>query len=33
MRSRACKMRGVAEVDGKRVAEAVILSAIVDRKD
>ena len=30
-RTRACKMRGVAEVEGKRVAEAVILSALVDR--
>ena len=31
-RTRACKMRGVAEVEGKRVAEAVILSALVDRE-
>jgi len=33
LRSRACKMRGIAEVDGKRAAEAEILSALVDRAD
>ena len=31
LRPRACKIKGVAEVDGKKVAEAVILSAMVDR--
>ena len=31
LRSRMCKMRGLAEVDGQRVAEAEILSALVDR--
>ena len=31
LRSRACKMRGIAEVDGKRAAEAEILSALVNR--
>lgn len=33
LRSRTCKMRGLAEVDGQRVAEAEILSALVDRPD
>jgi len=32
LRSRTCKMRGRAEVDGKLVAEAEILSALVDRE-
>lgn len=32
LRSRTCKMRGVAEVDGQVVAEADILSALVDRE-
>ena len=32
IRSRTCKMRGVAEVDGQIVAEADILSALVDRE-
>jgi len=32
LRSRNCKMRGIAEVDGKKVAEAEILSALVDRE-
>ncbi len=32
LRSRNCKMRGIAEVDGQRVAEADILSALVDRE-
>lgn len=31
LRPRTCKMKGVAEVDGKKVAEAEILSALVDR--
>ena len=31
LRTRTCKMRGVAKVDGQRVAEAEILSALVDR--
>lgn len=31
LRRSTCKMRGLAEVDGKRVAEAEILSALVDR--
>lgn len=31
LRSRACKMRGVAEVEGQMAAEAEILSAMVDR--
>ncbi len=31
LRSRSCKMHGRAEVDGKLVAEAEILSAMVDR--
>jgi beta-hydroxyacyl-ACP dehydratase FabZ len=31
LRRSTCKMRGVGEVDGKRVAEAEILSALVDR--
>jgi beta-hydroxyacyl-ACP dehydratase FabZ len=32
LRSSSCKMRGLAEVAGKRVAEAEILSALVDRR-
>ena len=32
LRSRASKMSAVAEVDGERVAEAEILSALVDRE-
>lgn len=32
LRSRSCKMRGLAEVDGRTVAEAEILSALVDRE-
>jgi 3-hydroxyacyl-[acyl-carrier-protein] dehydratase len=32
LRARACKMRGRAEVDGQLVAEADILSALVDRE-
>jgi 3-hydroxyacyl-[acyl-carrier-protein] dehydratase len=31
LRSRTCKMRGTAEVDGELVAEAEIMSALVDR--
>jgi beta-hydroxyacyl-ACP dehydratase FabZ len=31
LRSRSCKMRGRAEVDGQLVAEAEIFSAMVDR--
>ncbi len=31
LRSTTCKMRGRAEVDGERVTEAEILSALVDR--
>ena len=31
LRSRTCKMRGVAEVDGETAAEAEILSALVER--
>lgn len=31
LRSRNCKMRGVAEVDGELAAEAVIMSALVER--
>ena len=31
LRSRTCKMRGRAEVDGELAAEAEILSALVDR--
>jgi beta-hydroxyacyl-ACP dehydratase FabZ len=31
LRSRTCKMKGRAEVDGKLAAEAEILSALVDR--
>ncbi len=31
LRSRTCKMSAVAEVDGKKVAEAEILSSMVDR--
>ena len=30
-RSTACKMHGIAEVDGQRAAEAEIMSALVDR--
>jgi beta-hydroxyacyl-ACP dehydratase FabZ len=32
LRSRSCKLRGIAEVDGQCVAEAEILSALVDRE-
>jgi len=32
LRSRNCKMQGTAEVDGQRVAQATILSALVDRE-
>ena len=32
LRSRNCKMKGTAEVDGQPVAQAVILSALVDRE-
>jgi 3-hydroxymyristoyl/3-hydroxydecanoyl-(acyl carrier protein) dehydratase len=32
LRSRACKMRGRAEVEGQLAAEAEILSALVDRE-
>ena len=32
LRSRTCKMKGVAEVDGEIAAEAQILSAMVDRE-
>ena len=32
LRSRNCKMKGTAEVDGQLVAQAVILSALVDRE-
>jgi len=32
LRSRTCKLRGVAEVSGRRVAEAELLSALVDRE-
>jgi beta-hydroxyacyl-ACP dehydratase FabZ len=32
LRSRACRMRGIAEVDGARAAEAELLSALVDRE-
>ncbi|HEX6851593.1 MAG TPA: 3-hydroxyacyl-ACP dehydratase FabZ [Candidatus Polarisedimenticolaceae bacterium] len=32
LRSRTCKMRGIAEVDGQLAAEAEILSAMVDRE-
>ena len=31
LRARTCKMRGVAVVDGRKVAEAEILSSMVDR--
>jgi beta-hydroxyacyl-ACP dehydratase FabZ len=31
LRSRTCKMRGVAEVDGELAAEGVIMSALVER--
>lgn len=31
LRSRSCKMKGTAEVDGERAAEAEILSALVER--
>ena len=33
LRSRSCKMRGEATVDGQRVAQADIMSAMVDRQD
>lgn len=33
LRSRTCKMRGTAEVDGQLAAEAEILSALVNRED
>ena len=32
LRSRTCKMKGVAEVDGQKVAEAELLCALVDRE-
>jgi 3-hydroxyacyl-[acyl-carrier-protein] dehydratase len=32
LRSNACRMRGVAEVDGEMAAQAEILSALVDRE-
>jgi 3-hydroxymyristoyl/3-hydroxydecanoyl-(acyl carrier protein) dehydratase len=32
LRSRTCKMKGIAEVDGDVAAEAEILSAMVDRE-
>ncbi len=32
LRAKACKMRGTAEVDGQRAAEAEIMSALVDRE-
>jgi len=32
LRSRTCKMQGRAAVDGRQVAEALILSALVDRE-
>jgi beta-hydroxyacyl-ACP dehydratase FabZ len=32
LRSRTCKMKGTAEVDGRIAAEAEILSALVDRQ-
>ena len=31
LRSKACRMKGIAEVDGQVVAEAEVLSALVDR--
>ena len=31
IRSRACRMRGVADVDGEPVAEAIIMSALAER--
>ena len=31
LRSRTCKIRGIAEVDGELAAEAVIMSAMVER--
>jgi len=31
-RPRACKMKGIAEVDGQLAAEASIMSALVDRE-
>ena len=31
LRSRSCKMKGIAEVDGRLVAQADIMSALVDR--
>lgn len=33
LRPRNAKMKGIAEVDGQRAAEAEILSALVDRED
>ena len=32
LRAKTCKMKGVAEVDGQRVAEAELLCALVDRE-
>jgi 3-hydroxyacyl-[acyl-carrier-protein] dehydratase len=32
LRTRTCKMKGIAEVDGRRVAEADMLSSMVDRE-
>ena len=32
LRSRTCKMKGIAEVDGRTAAQAEILSALVDRE-
>jgi 3-hydroxyacyl-[acyl-carrier-protein] dehydratase len=32
LRARSCKMKGIAEVDGSAVAEAELLSAMVDRE-
>ncbi len=32
LRPKACRMRGIAEVDGQRAAEAEILSALVERE-
>ena len=31
LRQTACKMRGIAEVDGQLAAEAIVMSALVDR--
>ena len=31
IRSRACRMKGVADVDGETVAEAIIMSALAER--